>query len=386
MREALFPDSEFKRRLSVIQAEMDRRGHSALILTTPADIFYVSGFLTRFWESPTRPWFVVVPASGMPIAVIPSIGEHLMKRTWLSDIRTWNAPDPRDDGVGLLSDTICSLAPTSGQVGLPMGPETQLRMPLADFNRVVRNISPRELVDGTDVIRHAREVKSDLEVDKIRTICQIASNAFDVVPDLICKSTTMDRLFRDFQVALLDAGADWVSYVAGGAGPDGYEDVISPAGNIPLVAGDIVMLDTGAVKDGYFCDFDRNFAIERTSKAARRAHSALFAATEHALESIRAGMRACDAYDVLYDKLRAEGAKPAPGRFGHGVGLSLTEWPSLDAHDQTELREHMILALEPAVEVVPGYHLVHEENVVLRDTGPELLSRRAPEELPIVPT
>ena len=38
------------------------RPRRASFLTTAADIFYVTGFLTRFWESPTRPWFVVVPA------------------------------------------------------------------------------------------------------------------------------------------------------------------------------------------------------------------------------------------------------------------------------------------------------------------------------------
>ena len=42
----------------------------------------------------------------------------------------------------------------------------------------------------------------------------------------------------------------------------------------------------------------------------------------------------------------------------------------------------MVLTLEPGVEIAPGRLLVHEENIVLRADGPELLSRRAPAELP----
>ena len=72
-----FPVDELRRRAAALQDGMAEAGLSALLLTTAADIFYVTGFLTRFWESPTRPWFVIVPAAGAPIAIFPSIGERL---------------------------------------------------------------------------------------------------------------------------------------------------------------------------------------------------------------------------------------------------------------------------------------------------------------------
>ena len=77
-----------------------------------------------------------------------------------------------------------------------------------------------------------------------------------------------------------------------------------------------------------------------------------------------------------------QGAVVGGGRLGHGLGLTLTEWPSVTPLDTTELREGMVLTLEPGVEISPGRILVHEENIVLRAKGPELLSRRAPTELP----
>ena len=385
-RSLIFPVSEFRARVARLQAAMQAAGEDALLLTTPADVFYVTGFLTRFWESPARPWFVVVPASGDPVAVIPSIGADLMGRTWVDDIRSWPAPDPVDDGVSLLTDTLAGLVPEIGAIGVPMGLETQLRMPLADYERVVERLAPRRFTEATAVVQRVREVKSEAEVERIRAACAVADRAFAAVPEFARAGRPLERVFRDFQIALLDAGADWVSYVAGGAGPGGYGDVISPADARPLAPGDVLMLDTGAVRDGYFCDFNRNFAIGRADDAATRAHAALHAATEAALAALRPGMRADELHRVMVEALRAQGATPLGGRLGHGLGLTLTEWPSLTPKDRTELRGGMVLTLEPGVEIAPdiapGRILVHEENIVLRADGPELLSTRTPPDLP----
>ena len=96
-----FSDAEFEGRVARAQRLMAADGIDALLLTTEPEVRYFSGFLTQFWQSPTRPWFLLVPASGKPVAVIPEIGAPLMARTWIEDIRCWPAPAPDDDGVSL---------------------------------------------------------------------------------------------------------------------------------------------------------------------------------------------------------------------------------------------------------------------------------------------
>ena len=378
----IFPAQEYRERLTGLQAGMARQELDALLLSSPADVFYATGFLTRFWESPARPWFVVVPQKGDPVAVVPSIGAELMGRTWLADIRTWDAPDPRDDGISLLTDTLAERVPSKGRIGLPMGMETSLRMPQADYESLRARLAPREFVDATDCVQRVREVKSEAEIAKIRETCAIAARAFARVPEFTAAGLSLADIFRDFQIALLAEGADWVSYVAGGAGKDGYGDVISPAGPTPLQPGDVLMLDTGAVKDGYFCDFDRNFAIGAASDTARRAHDALWQATEETIAALRPGLRACDVHALLCHGLQKRGAIPSGGRLGHGLGLTLTEWPSFTPLDDTPLRAGMVLTLEPGCVTGAGRIMVHEENIVLREDGAELLSPRAPAELP----
>ena len=72
------------------------------------------------------------------------------------------------------------------------------------------------------------------------------------------------------------------------------------------------------------------------------------------------------------------------GRFGHGLGMQLTEAPSLISFDETVLRPGMVITLEPSMTVTGDKIMVHEENMVIRDGGAELLTPRAAPELPIL--
>lgn len=372
-----FDAAEFQARVARVQAGMARDGLSALLLTTAPDVFYVSGFLTRFWESPTRPWFLVVPARGDPVAVIPSIGADLMSRTWITDIRCWASPDLQDDGVSLLTQTLGDLVPERGRIGVPMGPETHLRMPLRDYARLQEALAPRAFVDSA-LVQSARMVKSQAEIARIRTACAVADRAFARVPEIAAEGVALAQVFRDFQRLLLEEGAAWVPYLAGGAGPGGYGDVISPATETALAQGDVLMLDTGAVRAGYFCDFDRNWSVGPPSPEVARAHETLYAATEAGLDAARPGATAADVFHAM----AAVVGETEAGRLGHGLGLSLTEPPSLIPTDTTELTAGMVLTLEPGLQIASGKMMVHEEVIVLRDAGPELLSTRAPATLP----
>lgn len=373
-----FPQTEYEQRTAAAQRLMHAAGFDAILLTTEADVRYFSGFRTLFWESPTRPWFLIVPRQGKPIAVIPEIGAALMRQTWLDDIRTWPSPHPDGEGVSLLAGALsnCSV------IGLPMGRESQLRMPLSDYQALRDQIGSVTFYDAGPLLQSLRMIKSDREINVLRRICGIGSAAFAEAGRLFHAEQALSDAFRAFKIELLKQGAEDVPYLVGGAGPDGYADVISPPSDQPLNIGDVLMLDTGATLQGYFCDFDRNFAIGQASDLARHAYRTLWQATEAGIAAARPGVSAQSVFDAMANIVSQESSDV--GRFGHGLGMQLTEPPSLIAWDQTILREGMVITLEPSMEVVPGSIMVHEENIVIRDGTPELLSQRAPPELPVL--
>jgi len=380
-----FPEAEFAARTRRAQARMEAAGLSGMLLTDEAELRYFSGFQTLFWQSPTRPWFLFVPPSGQPVAIIPEIGLPLMRTTWLQDIRCWSAPHPTDDGLSLLTELLAPLARQGARIGLMKGPESRLRMPLGDFERLCAALPGLQIGDASPILRALRMVKSAPEIEKIAHICAIAGRSFARVPALVDAGMPLEEVFRAFRREVLAQGADDIPYLVGGADQGGYADVISPPTRRPLRAGDVLMLDTGATWDGYFCDFDRNFAVRRADDAARRAHETLWRATEAGLAAARPGVRCCDLFQAMRDVIvKSGGGDGNVGRLGHGLGMQLTEWPSLAAFDETLIEENMVLTLEPSLGLGAGLMMVHEENIVIRATGPELLSPRTAPELPSV--
>ena len=410
-----FPVAEFTHRLARAQRAMAADDIDLLLLTREADVRWFSGFLTRFWQSPTRPWFLLVPASGAPVAVIPGIGEACMARTWVRDIRTWSSPDPGDDGVSLLVATIVELAgrgaATGGtgrvRIGLPKGAGTHLRMPLADLERVAAALPGCRWHDATRTVNALRAIKSDAEIAKIRHVCRAASRAFAAVPELVVSGMTDVDAFRAFKVRCLEEGVDDVDYLVGAAGPGGYGDIISPPSGRALRRGDVLILDTGCTFDGHFCDFDRNWAIGEADAAAKAAYRVAWEATEAGLSAAGPGVRCHELFAAMgrvmaphsIDAAGARGANGSDtggesasgaagrggvGRSGHGLGTELTEPPSLMPGDDTELLPGMVITLEPGFAFAPGKMMVHEENIVITEEGCELLSVRAPSELPVI--
>jgi Xaa-Pro aminopeptidase/uncharacterized membrane protein YjdF len=284
-----FPQAEFEMRTARAQALMAAREIDALLLTTEPELRYFSGFRSQFWESPTRPWFLVVPRQGRPIAVIPEIGAAGMAATWIEDIRSWPAPEPEDDGVSLLAATLTEQASRWGRIGVPLGHQTHLRMPAADYARLVERLGNLEVADATGILRTLRDLKSSLEIDKIRYVCGLTSDAFEALPAAARIGDSERQVCRKLQLDMLRRGADATPYLIGASGPGGYDNIIMGPTDRSLEAGDVLIIDTGATFDGYFCDFDRNFAFGPASEEARRAFDVVYRATEAGIDAARPG-------------------------------------------------------------------------------------------------
>ncbi|MEX0503141.1 M24 family metallopeptidase [Alphaproteobacteria bacterium LSUCC0719] len=380
-----FDVAEFAARTARAQALMAADGIAGLLLMSEPEVRYFTGFNTLFWQSPTRPWFVFVPPTGKPVAVIPEIGAPLMKRGWLDDIRTWSAPAPTDDGVSLLVELLSPLARDGAVLGIMKGHETHLRMPLADWERLVAALPGMKIADVTALVQGMRMVKSDAEIAKLRHICAIGSAAFDAVPQFVSEGLPLDSVFREFRRTAIGLGADDAPYLVGGADQGGYADVISPPSSRPLRPGDVLMLDTGCSWDGYYCDFDRNWAIGRADDTARRAYDVLWRATEAGIAAARPGNSCRDLFVAMSEVIaEMDESGGGVGRLGHGLGMQLTEQPSHAMFDSTELSENMVLTIEPSLSYGDGLMMVHEENIVVRAGGAELLTRRAPAVLPVI--
>lgn len=382
-----FTRAEFEQRVERARKLMTEQRLDGLLVTSEANLEYLSGFTTQFaWNSPSRPWYFVLPREGKAAAVIPEMGEENWRRTsWCRDLATWPSPTPENEGLDLLAAAIKRIAPKFGRFGFELGAESRLGMPVGDLLRVHEAIKPFEMADCIPVLRELRFIKSKAELARIKHICRIASDAFDLLPKIVRVGDSEKEICRKFAAELLLLGADKVPYTSIGTGKGGYASIIMGPTGRRLAKGDILLIDTGSRYAGYFCDFDRNVAIGEPDDATKRVHELLWRATEAGIEAAVPGKTAADVFHAQAKVLEDAGIVLGNvGRFGHGLGKAMTEHPSNKPIDKTVLKPGAVLTIEPSAMYGRGKILVHEENLVITEDRPVLLSRRAPREIPVV--
>ena len=388
-----FPPEEFEARWERLSSAMTEVRLDAILVSTESNFGYISGFASQTWVSPTRPRYLILPRRAAPVAVVPtSNAQGMLATTPVMDVRTWQAPNPEDDGLSLVAAAVREVATTYGAVGTEMGPESRLGFPAADFLRLIEAIRPIEMKDASRMLQRLRMIKSPREIEKIRTVASIASDCFDRLPALCVGRQSTRELCRTLHAELIRCGSDKAPYVVGEAGFGGYETVMMGPDDRVLASGDLVFIDTGAVYDGYFCDFDRHYGVGYVAPEARRAYDAVYRATEAGLAAAVPGKALSEVWRAMADSLAtAPDLEPTYiGRMGHGIGLNHTEPPSVNAVDPTVLEPGLVFTLEPSaryeVAEAPGRRklMVHEENVVVTETGVQLLSRRAAPEIPLL--
>ena len=379
-----FSNEEFEIRFERAQELLYKNKLDALLITIPSNLRYFTGIDTNFWESPTRPWFLVVPLFGNPIAIIPEIGEKLFKKTFIKDIHTWPSPNLKGDDISPLKSLLETLPSRFGAIGAELGKEMSIRMPTIDFKLLQDNFK-FDIVDGASLIWALRTVKSFNEIKKIEKVAQIVSEVFEILPTIISATDSERDVAKKLKKEILKGGVDSIPYLPVISGRGGVSQIIGNPTDKLISSGDFLFIDTGATYDGYFCDFDRNFAIGTASDELKRTNEILWHATEEGIKNLVPGAKTQDVWKKINKKIEDFGFMvKGEGRYGHGVGLQLTEPPSISSFDNSIIQENMVLTIEPSMEYKPGKIIVHEENIFVSKDGPVLLTKRATKELPLI--
>jgi Xaa-Pro dipeptidase len=152
--------------------------------------------------------------------------------------------------------------------------------------------------------------KSLEEVDRVRRMAGIASEAFGQLGARLRPGQSERDVHRLLHGLLVELGAETVPYLVPVSGPSGYDQINMGPTDCVLSAGDVLVIDVGATFGGYFCDFDRNFAIGHASDELVSAYRRVFEATEAGLAAVRPGRTAAEVYRAMATvRARARGRR-----------------------------------------------------------------------------
>ncbi len=254
---------------------------------------------------------------------------------------------------------------------------------IAQFGSIKEKLSCKLLSDGrlSKAINSLRAVKTPEEISKIKQAQKIAEAGFEHILNFIKVGRTEKEIQLELDYFMLKNGAETLSF-----------DTIALTGSstsmphgVPserqVQSGDFVLLDFGAVYDGYHSDMTRTVAVGQPSDKMKEVYDIVLSAQKNALAKIKAGMTgsACDSLARTLIKLKGYGENFGHS-LGHGVGLEIHEAPTASQRSIDVLESGMVVTVEPGIYIAGEFGVRIEDFVVVGENGCENLTN-APKEL-----
>lgn len=280
-------------------------------------------------------------------------------------------------------------------------------LPYREYKRLAACFPDAEVVDcGTALIRQARSVKTEMEIEMFRRSAAAHAKAYEQIPSVYRPGMTdrqlsieIERLMRLegclglFRVFGRSMEIFMGSLLAGdnAATPSPYDFALGGKGLDPslpggaddtlLRPGQSLMVDMGGNFCGYMCDMSRVYSVGRLPEKAYEAHRACLEVQQVVSEMAAPGVLCEDLYNTAIDLVTKLGWQDyfmgvgQKAKFiGHGIGLEINEAPVIAPRMKQSLEPGMVFALEPKI-VLPGVGPVGIENSwVVTEDGVEKLT------------
>lgn len=360
---------ELKLRWDKIQQNMSDIHADGLLICDNVNLYYVSGRIFR--------GYCYIPVKGEPIFFV-------RRPLGLNGTQVVYIRKPEEIGEYLQKNGIAfpdKLLLESDSISY------------SDYKRYETIFTPKEVLNGTALLRRCRSIKTPYEIDLIRRSGELHAKAYETIPSLYrkgmtdvefsieleheCRKLGSLGIFRIFGQSmeifmgsvLAGDNADTPSpydFAMGGAGLD----VSLPVGcnGTVLTEGMSLMVDMGGNFTGYMTDMTRTYAIGSVQELALKAHETSIAIHQAIAAKSRPGVAAKDLYELAAEMANDArlsdyfmGHRQKAGFIGHGVGIEINEAPVLAPRSRDILAEGMVFALEPKF-VIPGTGALGIEN------------------------
>lgn len=346
------------KKIERLREELERHGLDA----------YLSLRNTRYLAETTAAKAVIVPWEGEPVLVCSRLElERARRESKIGDIRgfsSWRAPLQRGERVLFLEpwQLIAEVLAETGAraIGYDGGER--------NFIRKISNAYPAGYRWAPEIIQNLRMIKSPEELSLLRRAAELARLGMNRAAELIEPGKTELEIAAEIEYEMRRAGSEGTPFPTIVASGENSWLPHSTATAKRLKKGELIVVDLGAVYNGYASDMTRTFGISPTKKQLQILRT-VQEAQRAALRRIKNGVGAKVIDAVARDLITRSGF----GRFfthgtGHGVGLEIHEAPSLYPSSRDVLRQGMVLTVEPGI-YVPGVGGARWEDTVLVKRG-----------------
>lgn len=233
-----------------------------------------------------------------------------------------------------------------------------------------------QLEPVSGLVERLRMIKTPAEIAIIKQAIAISDQAFTDILNFIRPGVTEQEVSNELLFNMMHQGATSASFetiVASGhrsAMPHGV------ASNKVIETGDFVTLDFGCYYNGYVSDMTRTIAVGQPSAQLREIYDVTLAANEAVIQQIKTGMTGVAADKIARDVISKAGYGDAFGHsLGHGIGLEIHEGPNASMKSTHVLQPGHIITDEPGI-YLPGVGGVRiEDDILIKEDGIEVLTQ-----------
>jgi Xaa-Pro aminopeptidase len=347
-----------RRRVAVA---VKRAGAEALLVTHPADVRYLTGF------------------TGSNAALIVK-GSRV---TMFTDGRYTTQAKQEVDGaeIVIIADKPVAIAACEWAVSQEItrcgfdAAVTTVATIEALMLALPAKLRSRWFVPVKGIVAGLREVKDELEQDRMREAAALGCRLFEqVLEHIVPGATEMEVALALEYMARLE-GAEGMSFDAIVAGGERSALPHGRATTAKIPRRGFVVLDFGVVLGGYCSDMTRTVHMGAARRGERETYEAVLEAQEAGVAAVRAGVKAVDVDAGARGVLEKAGlAEWFTHSTGHGVGIDIHEAPRLGKNQEQKLKAGMVVTIEPGVYMPGKFGIRIEDTVLVTDTGCEILT------------
>lgn len=258
-------------------------------------------------------------------------------------------------------------------------------MRVAEYTYQKKNLKGIKLTSTHNLIEKTRELKKDVEIEKLKKACALADKAFqDILPHIkpgVCENELAFWIETYFRQHNADISFNpIVAFGAHAAIPH------HGSGGLPLSDHSVVLIDFGAKVENYCSDMTRTIFVQKPTTEEARLYQTVLLSQQKAIKAFEKNTKQkyefkAKRIDELARNVITSANYPSiPHALGHGIGIEVHESPTISPRSKDVLKPGMVFSIEPGI-YIPGKIGVRIEDLVyLKKDGFEVITK-APSEL-----
>lgn len=360
-------------KLNNLQSFLKEQQIDFALITNPDNIFYFS----RFKSNPYERLLGVVSFSNIdPFIICPKMESADVKASgWTYDIISY---EDTDNPWKILTQEIQNRKKEISTIAIEKG-----HLTLERFEAIQSHFQHSNFIQIDSKLNELRMIKDETELSKMRKAAQLADFAIDIGVKEIAEGKTELEIVQKMESAIKEKGYSMSFETTVLSGPKTASPHGIP-GNRKIQKGDFVLFDLGVIYEGYCSDITRTVAFGEIGEEERFIYETVRKSNEESIKAVKPGIRCMDLDKISRDIIREAGyGKYYTHRLGHGLGISIHEFPSVTGTNELELKPGMVFTIEPGIykEGVAGVRI--EDDVVVTEDGVEVLTKY-PKELIVI--